>query len=144
MSKGDLNKARLAKQWIEALESGRYNQARSYLTIRKANRHQSHCCLGVACNIAIQNGIKVKATIMDEGPDNDNHAISYDGRSGDLPPSVRKAIGLRTSQGMLEGNSLVDLNDDSRYRFKRIAKTIRENIDTLFEPGVAKNLHKIL
>lgn len=37
----------LAEQWLQALESGKYNQTQNYL-----KTSEGHCCLGVACEVA--------------------------------------------------------------------------------------------
>ena len=42
------------KEWIAALRSGKYKQGRYYL-----NSDGCHCCLGVLCEVAIQNGEEI-------------------------------------------------------------------------------------
>jgi hypothetical protein len=42
-----------AQKWVEALRSGKYQQTR-YLISRKDGKY---CCLGVACELAIAEGV---------------------------------------------------------------------------------------
>ena len=125
--------------WVEALESGEFQQGRHVLTEVLDDGSQRHCCLGVACIVAMRNGVQVKAEesearIVDEdlGEDveRDVSVIRYDGQS-DLPP--QKVMGwfgltenprLRT-EGQHLTRSASDLNDTERYTFEQIAQAIR-------------------
>lgn len=45
---------------VDALRSGKYAQCRSGLAERDFRGHMSYCCLGVACEVAIANGVNVE------------------------------------------------------------------------------------
>jgi hypothetical protein len=92
--------------WAQALESGQYKQGYG----RLAPDDQRHCCLGVACELAVQ------AKVI---PD-------YDPWDGDLAAyePVREWLGLATDEGAYEGGNLVKDNDTART-FTEIAATIR-------------------
>lgn len=40
------------RRWLEALRSGRYEQANGYLSI-----NGGYCCLGVLCEVAVEDGV---------------------------------------------------------------------------------------
>lgn len=46
------DRAQFEREWVEALRSGKYEQGRNYL-----HPDGLWCCLGVACDIAVQHGI---------------------------------------------------------------------------------------
>jgi hypothetical protein len=48
-----------AKKWVTALRSGRFKQGRSVLN----QGDRALCCLGVACEVAIEAGVPVKKTL---------------------------------------------------------------------------------
>lgn len=82
---------------VEALESGDYEQGQGHL-----NLGGKFCCLGVACEVAIANGLQVeKTTELYYGT---NHMIvSYDGSSGFLPLSVANWYGFEGSESHIFG-----------------------------------------
>lgn len=45
--------------WIDALESGRFLQGNGFLALRDAEGRMRFCCLGVACEVAIANGVEI-------------------------------------------------------------------------------------
>lgn len=45
-------KAEIAEKWINALESGEYKQTKG-----KLQDQNGYCCLGVLCDLAIQEGV---------------------------------------------------------------------------------------
>lgn len=91
------------KLWIEALRSGKYLQCvgklHDYVDIEdslvpESDRH-SYCCLGVLCDLALQNGVDVE---LQYRKINDNlpgqNVYFYDDESGVLPESVMRWAGL--------------------------------------------------
>lgn len=106
--------------WVEALESGQYQQGRHAL-----RREDMFCCLGVACDVAITNGLKINAYELESGPE-----WNYDGNLDSLPRSVREWYGLDESNPELEfpDGSTADCiyaNDSGRYGFVDIAAGVR-------------------
>ena len=115
------------REWVEALESGEYEQTTGQLT-RIDNGQKSHCCLGVLCEIASKREICQAS----EG----NEFISYDGQIGVLPFSVGHWVGLAESPVAEEvfdedatGYKIVTyahLNDNG-WDFHRIAAKLRKD-----------------
>ncbi len=85
------------KLWVEALRSGEYKQGRGALctVVEIDDTHPvGHCCLGVACEVAIKAGVPLEKRVL-----NDSYRIA-DYRHGDgsslgrLPPVVSSWLGL--------------------------------------------------
>lgn len=137
------------QKWVTALESGDYQQTKGKLHREESNgiNKPGYCCLGVLCEIAVQEGI-VSVIETRDGYD----FYGADGRTGhedDLPIEVQTWAGLNDpspeveyemtpdefdSADMSEGfdspvrtDSLAELNDEFEYDFKRIAGIIRDN-----------------
>lgn len=121
-----------AKLWVEALRSGKFKQT----TGRLAAKGHKFCCLGVACEVAIANGVKVKK----EKPESDDGDIMYDGSDDVLPVSVQKWLGLKNIAGTFAHQleefpnmfSLIDMNDTGHMKFKEIADVIESKPKGLF------------
>jgi len=77
------------QQWIAALRSGQYNQAKGNL---RADKRQ-FCCLGVACHL-------YDSSRWEIGEDGYRYDSNYDSQ---MPPSVAKWLAL---------DQLVEINDD--------------------------------
>ena len=100
-----------AKKWVEALRSGKYAQ-----TKRQLAYGESYCCLGVACELAIDSGI----------------ISSYESTDNGLPEEVQNALGLRFSIGVYGKNtSLAGINDKGAT-FNEIADIIESEPGGLF------------
>lgn len=131
--------------WIEALRSGKYRQGKGTLRQRVRNGEGylmpdvvEHCCLGVLCEIAFEQGIVQR----DENFDNEGRTRYFspsemDASSDFLPQVVKKWAGLSDSNGgMVEiiwgdlplTSSLIGLNDDRGYTFNDIAAIIEEQL----------------
>ena len=115
-----------AERWLQALESGEYEQGKSKL--RDGNKF---CCLGIACILS-----ELAEEIL-EGPDlysyntPSTRAISW------LPPEVQHELGLYSSKGLpvsdrLNGQ-LTTLNDTGTS-FVQIAELLRFRPDRYFLP----------
>ena len=121
------NKERI-KLWTEALRSNKYKQKRNVLGLDKpdGNYPAGNCCLGVACEVAIKNGLNIERYV------NEANYISYDGEYEVLPQSVADWYGLKTTspEFVVEGGQLireaVELNDSGNYTFADIAGIIEE------------------
>lgn len=111
------NLVNLAK-WADALESGEYEQGSHAL--RYGNRH---CCLGVACELAIRDGVPVE--VGRYSMNDDLH--TYDGESGGLPERVQEWLGVEHRDVPIGAyRSAVSMNDFQGASFREIAAAIRE------------------
>jgi hypothetical protein len=116
------------KKWVEALRSGKYKQGKAYL--RKGDKY---CCLGVACELAIESGVKVLVDKID------NNTHYYNNKTKKLPREVTDWLGLKTDIGEFDrteqyvyNNSLTNLNDNGKT-FNDIADIIESEPEGLFD-----------
>jgi hypothetical protein len=86
----------LLAEWLAALRSGTYSQARGKLKIQKQDGTTGYCCLGVLCEIAgLEQSVKEWAEEA-----NGNKPVLFAGDSTILPERLRKHMKLRTSNGV--------------------------------------------
>lgn len=109
-----------AKKWVDALRSGEYDQTRNYL-----RTDDGYCCLGVACEVAIENGVRLKAVYKDG-------LWEYARNSEVLPPSVQRWLGLAADDGAYARWTLAEKNDEGRP-FDEIADVIESEPEGLFK-----------
>lgn len=113
-----------AQAWVAALRSGRFRQGTDKLGWPDGRR----CCLGVACEVAIEAGLEVSKTTR-IGPDED---VVFDGSWSDLPPSVREWLGLATPNGEPADGPPLSNRNDSGQTFAEIADFIDSEPRGLF------------
>lgn len=120
----------IADRWADALESGKYKQGKFLL-----NSPEGFCCLGVLCEIAVEDGVVEKIDPDGSGytryhaPGNPNN---YD--TAFLPDAVVEWAGVGHSNIAfdvdLEGSggwvTASGLNDTYNYTFAEIAELIRQ------------------
>lgn len=113
------------KKWVAALRSGKYKQGRYFL-----NSEGKFCCLGVACEVAIENGVELtKETVLDS----DNVAcIAYNGEYQYLPTPVIQWLGLSYNSRHINAGSYLVLLNDSSTTFDKIAELIESEPEDLF------------
>lgn len=114
-------KQNIAKKWVKALRSGKYKQG--FGELKSSVIHPKHCCLGVLCELYIQDtgkGIK-----------------DFNSGKQELPSTVMRWAGFKETtsnlgcvkfftqnEDLIEYyDSLADLNDDG-FSFEYIAKII--------------------
>jgi hypothetical protein len=106
-------------KWVEALESDEFQQSTGSLA-----NGDGYCCLGVACEIAMRNGVEVDKT-SDLGSD----IITYDDYWADLPRSVRIWLDVDSGNPVVddgvEAMSCSYMNDQEGMSFEAIASRIR-------------------
>jgi hypothetical protein len=112
------------QKWINALRSGKY---------KKTTHHLSHngkfCCLGVACEVAIANGVKLKVRDTKRF----GQSRTYNGLRNFPPLSVIKWLGFKKGKKVREfEQALATLNDYKGKSFKAIADVIAEASEELF------------
>lgn len=120
--------------WVDALRSGEFDQCQDVLH----KQEDGYCCLGVACEVAIQDGLP-----LERRPSEWDHALVVEyGVRGQfdpqlLPLQVQEWAGLDGGSGVdLPGIttyhgfhiSLIDLND-SGLTFDQIADVIEWYFD---------------
>ena len=93
-------KQEIAEKWAAALRSGEYKQSRSIL---HNTTKDTFCCLGVLCELAIEEGIEVSRG-KGHGPGEcaSNRIMSYDGLTTSPPPIVVTWAGMWDSSGIIE------------------------------------------
>lgn len=134
-------KPEIKTRWVEALRSGEYRQGRNVL------RHQSsagvtHCCLGVLCEIALEDGIVTR--ISDDA--SNGTAIWTDSAGYQLsalptsPAVVEWALGsfdrdagVNTVSNLTlvladGSHTLTGINDAGKHTFAEIADLIEEQL----------------
>ena len=116
--------SQIKQQWIDALESGEYQQTSEFL-----RTEQGYCCLGVLCNIYAKekNNDEVQLNLWEQYDDN----YEFLGEGLVLPEEVKEWAGLDESDVVYYDKGvrvyLAALND-SGMSFNQIAQVIKENI----------------
>ena len=110
-------KKEIAEKWVAALRSGDYTQHRGSLTNPPRTRH---CCLGVLCEVAIEEGVELGVS---------SRWGEYDGENSFLPPCVMEWADIEEIDGRFvraideDVYCLVSMNDIG-YSFSQIANAI--------------------
>lgn len=112
------------ERWLQALESGDYEQCRGYMR-QDVKGDRSYCCLGVACeifgyNLVPQEGYAYGVPI-DDVNDNASGACE-DVQSQYLPDMINVRLGMTC----FDNETLVSLNDDHTMNFAQIAQFVRD------------------
>lgn len=111
---------RIKKLWVDALRSGEYKQGTGALCTTSFGIVE-HCCLGVLCELAIEDGVSLPKF------ERNNHVL-FDGMDATLPESVVDWADLDCENPEVDGAlSLAEYNDDGSSFF-RIADLIEENL----------------
>jgi hypothetical protein len=124
-----------AKAWVAALRSGEYAQTEGVLTRIRPGGGMSHCCLGVACELAKEAGLEM--LVFDGESEVFEQNRSYNDQKSVLPLIVEEWLGLSDESGsadrLMEGyTSLAELNDTGAFSFEDIADIIESEPVGLF------------
>lgn len=128
-------KKKIKKLWLEALNSGEYAQGRRFLC-QKGKKYDTFCCLGVLCDIAVLQGLKMnlqtltkseRATCSTQINSISFKVESYDGRINILPHSIDVWAGLNTDKANTTLMKLILMNDEGKS-FKAIAAVIEAEL----------------
>jgi hypothetical protein len=112
-------------QWVAALRSGEYRQGRGHLK-KNTDGENFYCCLGVLCEIALQDGLPLREHVGGNG------ATFFNGDDSFLPseiaqwaklPNDNPSTSLRTIENVEENATLSYLNDTGKS-FLEIADII--------------------
>lgn len=123
----------LQTEWINRLRSGKYIQGETFLRCRDPDlKADKFCCLGIACELAIEAGCEIQA-------ERRNNAVYYDGLfTASLPSQVVKMMKFRGDYGQAvgyRGPQLSTMNDQGRS-FEEIADVVSRNPAAYFwEPA---------
>lgn len=95
-------------RWVAALRSGDYKQGEG--TLRRVDGTVTHCCLGVLCELAVQDGVgRMVESKLNQDPSSIIKVTFFGDRgdetSTDIPPNVQAWAGLVSD----------DLEDEARY-----------------------------
>ena len=118
----------IAKQWVDALKSGTYQQGQGKLHATDIKGECMYCCLGVLCDLYMQQNpdeldVKVVTRKSDAFPQHfqmlsigDDSITVYDNDSLVLPLRVREWSGMHDALGRYRNehgieDSLAELND---------------------------------
>jgi hypothetical protein len=119
------------RRWVEALESGEYQQGVGYLHDRHDNLF---CCLGVACDLAYKEGVVARFQYDNDEPGRSSAWIVRYGKSElstVLPDEVADWLGLADQNPEVEVDDsryeLTHVNDAWEMSFTEIAQLIRKN-----------------
>lgn len=122
----------IKQRWLSALRSGAYTQAKGALATE-----DGFCCLGVLCEIAVEDGVVVKSEGLYYSPTD-----SSDQSDTELPLAVQNWAGFNYLPQSAHSNPYVivdlnadteerhlsELNDDYGYDFSRLADVIEEQL----------------
>lgn len=143
--------------WVRTLESGNLKQARNALA-KRIDGEWRYCCLGAACEMLRQNGVKGlrfsrRASIVNTGTYGEAASLmpgvaavtlamkSISGgvfTVGQLPKWAQREIAAtqkKTACNWVRKGSILSLaclNDEFGFTFKQIARLIRENPELFF------------
>lgn len=114
------------RKWVAALRSGLYQQGFGALA-KKVNGEKRYCCLGVACEVAIADGLGLKHIENEWGS-----AYGVSRCISALPAEVLDWLGLGPEEGDCtigtweSGTriSAISVNDGHNWGFGRIADAI--------------------
>lgn len=117
-----MNRAALTT-WVQALRSGSYEQGRG----RLASQDGKFCCLGVLCEVAVEDGLAITRTLSV------GNTIRYD-RAADYPPlsviawldvdGLLDPVTPTPPEGFLQSGYTLDSLNDSDFTFDQIADLI--------------------
>ncbi len=121
-------------KWINALRAGNYQQGMGGLKRSTKGGGAEFCCLGVLCEIAVQEGIIPPAVsgkemgypINEDNPKGVRYYYGKDRATGHPPKEVVEWAGM-CSNPTSSMNMLIYLNDTEGYTFKQIADWIEAN-----------------
>jgi hypothetical protein len=109
--------------WYQALMSGDYVQGDGRLcAVGHDGEPDKWCCLGVACDVAVKNGVEMLL-------DADGIRKYFDGMIAYLPKKVEEWLGVPDHDPDLAGERASNWNDSSRLSFPEIAELIKNEYE---------------
>lgn len=108
----------------DALESGRFIQGLGSLC-QETPDGPRYCCLGVACEVFIENGGALEKRTGDRTSQTSSRFSWYGDCALRLPKEVQDWLDIDVNGTMTDGQSLALLNDRRGWTFDRIAPLFR-------------------
>jgi hypothetical protein len=132
ISKDEIIKEKASKAvlWINRLSTTRVKQGTGQL----GDRSNGYCCLGYGCKIL---GIEFDSHDADSRDFMEQVGMMSVAGNFDEP-----MVGLDENNN--DATSLIDLNDDQGFSFRRISTVIKKKVDEIFEKDVALEIHEFL
>ncbi len=133
-------KKEVKQKWLERLRSGEIEQT----SCRLGDEDGARCCLGVLCDVAVEEKVIPPPILNEEGPQSDRvliYGVDDDSNKGVLPQAVVDWAGLenscpqvedpmtitsRVTKDKIETNTLMQMNDEG-MTFEEIAEVIENN-----------------
>lgn len=118
-----VNKERVALL-VTALRSGDFKQGKSALERRRLDDNSiEHCCLGVACRVAMAEGLEVE--VEDRAFDG---VKTFDGEASILPSAVYEWYGFKNGVPSFpqRRTNAIGMNDRDNADFNEIADAFEE------------------
>lgn len=118
-----VNKANM-RLWANALKTGDYTQGREFLK-QIEGAVVKYCCLGVACEVAIANGVKLDVGLSQQ-------VFNFGERTGVLPDAVIQWLGLPAQAHdpiVVRTTRATAANDIVRLSFEQIANGLIETYE---------------
>ncbi len=124
--------ARIKAEWIKALRSGEYKQAKGDLRVRldPEGKEYGFCCLGVLCDMyAKEKGIEKPWSGEGVGGCGDGVYTKFNGkqRNGTLVQEVKDWAGLEYGNGKYTADNSLAIDNDNGKTFAEIADIIDKN-----------------
>ena len=123
--------------WVAALLSNRFIQGRAMLKSKQSDGTFRHCCLGVACEIAMEHGVELEQIQLNGDA---YGAYRFDDNSTNLPLKVVDWLGVDKADPVVQETPLenpcdagccqtkeltaIDANDGQQWPFEQIANAL--------------------
>jgi hypothetical protein len=126
----------------EALESGQYAQGRGVLERVYPDGRVENCCLGVACRVAMANGLELTTSQMVRKYDaeEDGALVLFDDESAYPPSKIDEWYGTDLSKLMTTRDgplrTPVNMNDGEKWSFEQIGDAFRYHYELGSREGV--------
>lgn len=121
-----------ARKWVAALRSGKYKKTTNTLTrVAKDGQIEGCCCLGVACELALESGMNLRQETNWSG------RREYDYEASILPHDVKVWLGLKDVGGSYtvakdDSDHQLSSDNDNGKSFAEIADIIESEPEGLF------------
>lgn len=125
----------LQQEWVRALKSGDFLQARQILfRYNGPGQPYSNCCLGVALCVLEANGVPLKYSL----DANKSLHVRFDGSGAtvNMPTGTWEQLKLNDADGGLRGDenhsSLIRMNDTLGWSLEQIGEYIEQHPENVF------------